>query len=144
MAPLSRAPAQQDPGTRRPPNRTRAFCSVRHRLPAPTTRRCTAPAPAPTPVQGGMSPTAVAPVPSPTRESLHRAGSFKTGRRLRGLGQADRQRRATKRGSRGRFRIRNGDFVDAATPTYTATAPSYACAVLHCRRVRCNKFARCP
>jgi hypothetical protein len=59
----NQAAAQQDP-TRR--------LLFRHRLPAPT-RRSTAPAPAP--VQGGMSPTAVAPVPSLTRESLHRAGS---------------------------------------------------------------------
>ena len=61
--PENQAAAQQDP-TRR--------LLFRHRLPAPT-RRSTAPAPAP--VQGGMSPTAVAPVPSLTRESLHRAGS---------------------------------------------------------------------
>jgi hypothetical protein len=61
--PENQAAAQQDP-TRR--------LLFRHRLPAPT-RRNTAPAPAP--VQGGMSPTAVAPVPSLTRESLHRAGS---------------------------------------------------------------------
>jgi hypothetical protein len=61
--PENQAATQQDP-TRR--------LLFRHRLPAPT-RRGTAPAPAP--VQGGMSPTAVAPVPSLTRESLHRAGS---------------------------------------------------------------------
>jgi hypothetical protein len=66
------APAQHDPGTRRPPSKTRAFCSVRHRrLPAPPPRRGTTPTP--TPMQGAMpmSPLrAVAPVP--TRESLHR------------------------------------------------------------------------
>jgi hypothetical protein len=57
--PENQAAAQRDP-TRR--------LLFRHRLPTPT-RRGTGP------MQGGMSPTAVAPVPSLTRESLHRAGS---------------------------------------------------------------------
>jgi hypothetical protein len=61
--PENQAAAQQDP------TRRLLFC---HTLPAPTRRGI---APAPTPVQGGMSPTAVAPVSSLTRESLHRAGS---------------------------------------------------------------------
>jgi hypothetical protein len=61
--PGNQAAAQQNPTLR---------LLFRHRLPTPTRRGTTL---APAPVQGGMSPTAVAPVPSLTRESLHRAGS---------------------------------------------------------------------